>query len=392
MFQTIEDVENLAAQKALVRVDFNVNIEEGVVADDRKLTASLPTIEYLADKGAKVILMTHIGRPGGKVVEDLRVDPIAKKLEQLLGKKVKKIDQYQENTQEKTGQLTEGEIAMLENVRFHPDERENSGEYAKDLADLADIFVLDGFGVAHRGHSSISGVAEKLSAYGGLLLKRELANLDKIITGKDPSFSLILGGIKVATKLPVIANLKDKLDHILLGGAMANTVLASQGKNVGGSIIDQDELASAKKLANEQKVELPSDLIVGKKDGSEFREVLANQKNLARAEEMILDIGRETIANFTNIEEKSKTIVFNGAVGHFEQEPYHKGTKAIVQHLVNVARRDDTFVVVGGGETVQSLNLADSPEAIDFISTGGGAMLHYLAGKKLPGLEALGKK
>lgn len=388
--QTIKNIEDLSEKTVLVRSDLNVKITGREVGDQRKFQAALPTIEYLQTRGAKVLVMTHINRPGGEIKEDQRVDPLVEELSKLLNQDVAKLDQYEKDISGDVSNMQQGDVALLENTRFHPDERPNSDEMAQELAQLADVFVLDGFGVVHRDHSSITGVAKLLPSFAGLLIEKEVKNLDRVINGNGSPFSVVLGGVKVATKIPVIANLKQDLDHILLGGAMANTAFHVAGKQIGSSVVDKDYLQQAKKLVSNGKTKLPEDVIVGNQEGTEFRQVNTDSKEIAQGDDMILDIGEKATGSYLEILDQSNTVVFNGAMGLFEQEPYHKGTKAIIEKLQEVAQREHTFVVVGGGDTLQALSMIDNPEAIDFISSGGGAMLSFLAGEDLPGLEVLG--
>ncbi|MFB6182155.1 MAG: phosphoglycerate kinase [Candidatus Magasanikbacteria bacterium] len=390
--KTIKDIENLAGKKVLLRADYNVSIDNGEVQDDRKLKASLPTLAYLLDRKARIILMTHLDRPGGEVVETQRVDPIAEKLSDFLGQSVKKLDEYSgEKVESEIDNMDEGGIVMLENIRFSPDERENSGKLAQSLADLADIFVFDGFGVAHRDHSSVSGVAESLDSYAGLLVKKEVKNLDKVLSEPSRPLSLVMGGVKVETKLPVIEKLQDKTDYMMAGGGILNTFLASENIDIGDSVYNKDLLEHANELYQLEEIIKPLDVTVASTQYKNRRVeyIRDDTAKLCSKGEQILDLGPETIGRYQDYIEQSKTVIYNGAMGLFEQSPFHLGTQAILESIAKVAGRDDTFTVLGGGETVQSLSLIDDSSDIDFISSGGGAMLHYLSGKELPGLKHL---
>jgi len=392
--KTIKQIEDLTNKKVLVRVDFNVAVESGRVAEDRKIKASVPTIEYLIEKGAKVILVTHLDRPGGEVDENLRVDPLADNLSEFLEVKVNKLNDFTgEGVRTEVDKMKKGEVIMLENIRFSSDERKNSGKLAQQLADLADVFVMDGFGITHRDHSSVSGVAEKLPAYSGLLLEREIKNLDKVLSDPPKPFCLAMGGVKVKTKLPVIEKMADRVDYILTGGGILNTYLASENIEIGSSVYEEEFTKQTQEVFQLEEMIRPLDVTVGKKGKNESRvEYLSEDKaEICTEEEMILDLGPKTIGKYQDYLEKSNTILFNGAMGLFEQEPFQLGTQAILESIVRVSDEDNTFTVIGGGETVQSLELVEDVDKIDFISTGGGAMLHYLTGEELPGLKYLEK-
>ncbi|PSO44824.1 MAG: phosphoglycerate kinase, partial [Parcubacteria group bacterium QH_9_35_7] len=359
-----------------------------------KIKASVPTIEYLVEKGAKVILVTHLDRPGGEVDENLRVDSLADKLSEFLEVKVNKLNDFTgEDVRTEVDKMKKGEVIMLENIRFSPDERKNSGKLAQQLADLADIFVIDGFGITHRDHSSVSGVAEKLPAYSGLLLEKEIKNLDKVLSDPPKPFCLAMGGVKVKTKLPVIEKMADRVDYILTGGGILNTYLASENIKIGSSVYGEEFTKQAQEVFQLEEMIRPLDVTVGKKgkNGSRVEYLSEDKAEICTEEEMILDLGPKTIGKYQDYLEKSNTILFNGAMGLFEQEPFQLGTQAILESIVRVSDEDNTFTVIGGGETVQSLELVEEADKIDFISTGGGAMLHYLTGEELPGLKYLEK-
>ena len=392
--KSIKDIENLEGKKVLVRVDFNVPLENGEVINDRKLRASLPTIDYLLKKGTKVILASHLGRPGGKIKESLRLAPVAKKLQDLLESKVHYLSEFAGNSvQKKISEIDNSEVVLLENVRFSPDERENSGKLAHKLANLADIFVMDGFGITHRDHSSVSGVAQLLPAYSGLLLQKELNNLDKVLENPNKPLTIALGGVKVATKLPVIKNLLDQADYILVGGGIANTYLKAKKFSIGNSIYNDKYLQQALDYCDKEKVVTPDDVVVGDNDGDKYQnKVIKNtHTDLCSENEMILDIGPKTAEKFSNLIKKSKTVVWNGAMGYFEQEPYDQGTRSITEAIANLSETSDSFTLAGGGETVHFLEKENLEARLNFVSTGGGAMLYYLAGKKLPGIVNLKK-
>lgn len=384
----------LKGKRVLVRVDFNVPVENGKVADDSKLVATLPTIEYLIRKRSKVIVVTHLGRPDGKVVPSLRVNPAAKRLGDLLGSRVDKLAGWQGIAVTKAiDEMKEGDVVMLENIRFAPEEQGNKGDFAEHLSNVADIFVLDGFAVAHRGDASVSGVAEYLPSYAGLLLEEEIKGLTRVMHRPAKPFVLIMGGLKTETKIPVIQSLLPKVDSILLGGGIVNTALAAVGYGVGGSAVDEKQLELAAWCARQVTTIMPLDAIVGDESGRHVRHVYIPRQAapLCKKTEAMLDIGPETVRLYASYIKKAQTIVWNGAMGHFEVKPYDVGTKAIAR-LVAARSKGRAYGVIGGGETVQAMELVGMTDDIDLVSTGGGAMLEFLAGQKLPGIEALKKR
>lgn len=392
--KSVRDIENLKNKKVLVRADFNVPLDGDKVVNDRKIRASIPTIDYLLECGAKVIIATHLGRPGEQVKESLRLAPIAKELQYLLDSKVHYLSEFAgRSVQDKISEIDGSEVILLENIRFSADERKNSGKLAQELANLADIFVMDGFGITHRDHSSVSGVAQLLPAYLGLLLQKELDNLDKVLNNPNSPLTIVLGGVKVATKLPVIKNLSDKADYILVGGGIANTYLKAKNFSVGKSVYNEQYLQEALDYCESEKVIPPEDVVVGDKNGEKYqnKDIKDVHANLCNDHEMILDIGLKTAEKFSNIIKKSKTAVWNGAMGYFEQKPYDQGTMSIASSIASLSKKQDTFSLAGGGETVHFLEKENLDKSLSFVSTGGGAMLHYLAGEELPGLVHLKK-
>ncbi len=396
--KTIKSIKKLKGKKVLVRVDFNVPVKNGKVEDDSRIIASLPTIEYLYKAGAKVILVAHLGRPGGKIVPSLKLDGVAVRLGSLLKKKVKKINTKDfklnkgelEKLRGDLDKMKAGQVVMLENIRFSPYEKKNTGNLAKDLASLADIFVFDGFAVAHRASASVSGVAKYLPSYAGLLLEKEIEGLRRVLKRPKKPFVAIIGGVKVSTKAPVIKNLLPKVSKILIGGAILNTYLKCRKYGVGMSLVDSNCESVLKKLVKKRKVILPVDLVVGDNKGRNFRIVRLNKKSfkICQGHEAIYDIGPESICLFSKYIKKAKTLVWNGAVGYFEQKPYNIGTLSIAR-LVASRSKGRAYGVIGGGETIQAMDEVEMSEFVDLISTGGGAMLQYLAGEKLPGIKAL---
>lgn len=384
--------------KILVRVDFNVPIKNKSVIDDSRIVASLPTIKYLSDAGAKVILIAHLGRPDGEVVPELKLDSVAECLSNLLKKQVKKIEtkNFKFNNEalhklrDSIDQMELGQVVMFDNIRFSPYESKNTGTLAKDLASLADAFVLDGFAVAHRASASVTGVAKYLPSYAGLLLEEEINGLKKILKKPKKPFIAIMGGIKVSTKVPVMLNLLPKVSNILIGGGILNSYLKCRKYGVGMSKVDGSCDKIMKKMGKKRKMILPVDLVVGDNKGRNFRIVRLGKKphNICTGHEAIYDIGPESICLFSSYIKKSQTIVWNGAVGYFEQKPYNIGTLSIAR-LVASRSKGRAYGVIGGGETLQAMKEIEMGEFVDLISTGGGAMLEFLSGRKLPGIEAL---
>lgn len=390
-FTSIKKVHNLKNKRVMVRVDFNVPVSRGRVLDDTRLRESLPTIEYLIKRQAKVIIVTHLGRPAGKRLRALKLDPVARRLSELLKQKVKKLPRWSGVPVEKEiNGLGQGQAVMLENIRFSPVEKNDQGTLSQELAGLADLFVLDGFAVAHRGDASVSGVAKYLPAYAGLLLEREVKGLEKVTKQPAQPFVIVIGGAKIETKVPVIKNLLPKADHILVGGGIVNTYLKAMGYKVGDSLVDDEFKKEAVAYAQRRKVILPVDVVVGTVDGKKYRVVAIGKKPHAICPpgEGILDVGPQTIRLFAGYIKRAKTIVWNGAMGKFEQKPYDVGTLAIAR-LVASRSKGKAYGVIGGGETLQAMELTGMSEYVDLISTGGGAMLEFLSGQELPGIEAL---
>ncbi len=352
------DFEN---KKVLLRADFNVSLgDDGEVdgKEDWRLKASLPTIKYLLDKKARIILMTHLGRPNGKFVKELKTDPIAKRLEELFNQPVKKVDGYEVKEMK-------DEIILLENLRFNPGEEENSTQFAKELSGLGEIYVNNAFGVSHRSHASIVGLPNLLPNCAGLLLEKEIKALSKVLEQSEHPLVVVIGGAKISTKIKVIKSFLNKADHILLGGALANTVLKAKGIDVKKSVVEDGMLGEAKEIMSNPKIHLPVDWV--------------------ESEQMILDIGEKTIKEFKEIISSAKTIIFNGPMGLFEKKQFQSGSEEITRAIVE----SEGFSLVGGGDTIVLLENLGLLDKINHVSTGGGAMLEFLSGKKLPGIEIL---
>ena len=385
--KSIQQIKHLANKSALVRVDFNVPVKGGKVLDNYKIKRSLATIKFLMEKHARVILVSHLGRPSG-VDKKLSLKPIADELGKFLQKNVRLLDVLDlKKAKTQIDKLFPGAVVMLENIRFARGEEENSEKFARELAGLADVFVLDGFGVAHRRAASVSGVARYLPAYAGLLLTEEIEGLDRALKSPKKPFVAVLGGIKMETKIPVLKNLVKKANHILVGGGILNTYLWAKGYQVGASLVDKNLKKEVLRYCSKRKVILPLDVIVGGKDGKLAKAIEIKKLNL-RKDLSIFDIGPKTIKLFSHYIKKSRTLVWNGALGYFERHPYEYGTYSVAR-LVAARSRGKAFGITGGGETIEVLKKLRLLSDIDLASTGGGSMLEYLSGKKLPGIEIL---
>lgn len=387
--RSIKRLKNLKGKTVLVRVDFNVPVEGKKVMDDTKLRASLPTIEYLIKQKARVVVITHLGRPKGVVKASLKLDPVAKALSNLLKKQVKKVLVSKADTE--VSHMKDGQVIMLENIRFSKDEKKNTGNLARTLAELGDLFVLDGFAVAHRAAASVVGIAAYLPSYAGLLLEKEIKGLSKVLHNPKAPFVACIGGAKIETKIPVLKHFIKRADYILAGGGLVNTYLSAKGYGVGDSLVDAAYKKEALAYCSKRKVITPVDVVVGNFEGTEYRivKVKKTKHRICKKGEMILDAGPETIQMYADHIRKAKTIVWNGALGYFEQEPYNIATMAVGGVIAEQARKRGVYGVIGGGETVQVMEIMGVLDDIDLVSTGGGAMLEYLAGKTLPGVAAL---
>jgi len=388
--KTIKDLD-VRDKRVLVRVDFNVPLDEaGKVTDDTRLVATLPTIRYLLGQGAKVILMSHLGRPKGKVVERLRMDEVARRLGELLGKEVQKADDCTgPAVSEAVKRLRSGEVLLLENLRFRPEEEANDREFAQKLASLADVYVNDAFGTAHRAHASTAGVAELLPAGAGFLMEKEVNALGRILTAPAHPFAAVLGGAKIFDKIGVLENLLDQVDTFLLGGGMANTFLLAEGHKMGDSLRDEAHLDFVREFLQRARaqgvaVELPTDLVISQ-DNSGKGGIKVVPSGEVPAGWRALDIGPRTVERFTQLIEKAATVFWNGPLGLFEQAEFARGSEAIARALV----RPGLTSVVGGGDTLAVLEKAGVLDRVTHASTGGGASLEFLEGKELPGVAAL---
>ncbi len=387
--KTIEDVD-VAGKRVLCRVDFNVPLKDGVITDDRRIRAAIPTIQYLVDHGAKVILCSHLGRPKGEVKEELRLNPVAARLADLMGRPVTKVDDcIGEDVKQAVAQMKDGDILLLENLRFHKEEEKNDPAFAAELALLADLYVNDAFGAAHRAHASTEGVTKHLPAVSGYLMKKELDYLSKVVSDPERPFVAILGGAKVADKIPVIQNLLSKVDTLIIGGGMAYTFFKAQGLEIGKSLLDEEGLDLARKALEDAKARgvkllLPTDIVVAAEfnNDSPSRVVPADQ---IPADMMGLDIGPESRKAFAEEIKSAKTVFWNGPMGVFEMPNFAHGTLAIAEALA----ASGATTVVGGGDSAAAIEQMGYADKVSHVSTGGGASLEFVEGRVLPGVAAL---
>lgn len=392
--KTIRDID-VTGKKVLVRCDFNVPLdkETGEITNDLRIVGALPTIKYLLEHKAKVILCSHLGKPKGEVKPNLSLAPVAKRLSEYLGFEVKLAkDIVGEDAKRLASELKEGEAILLENVRFDAREEANDAEFSKELASLADIYVNDAFGTAHRAHSSTAGVADYLPAVCGFLIEKEVQMLGDSLNNPERPFVAILGGAKVSDKIKVIENLIEKADSIIIGGGMTYTFLKAMGYNIGNSICELDRLDLAKetmKKAEEKNVKLlfPVDTVCGKEFSNDTEIKVVNSKEIPDGWQG-LDIGPESVKLFTEELKKAKTVMWNGPLGVFEFENFAKGTNAIAKVLSEI----DAITIIGGGDSAAAVEKGGYSEKMTHISTGGGASLEFLEGKILPGIDCLENK
>jgi phosphoglycerate kinase len=387
--QTIRDV-NVRGKRVLVRVDFNVPLKEGAITDDTRIQAAVPTINYLLEKGAALILCSHLGRPKGKIVPELKMDPVAARLSELLDRPVQKMDACTGTEVEEAAEaMKPGDVILLENTRFNPEEKENDPGFAKQVAGLADIFVNDAFGAAHRAHATTVGVADYLPAVAGFLMEKELEYLGNATTDPERPFVAILGGAKISSKIGVIESLLGRCDRLLIGGGMANTFFAAMGFEIGDSLVEEEAVPTAKTLLEKagSQLVLPVDAIVADAYDNE-----ANAKVVAPNEVTpgwrILDIGPKTVQTFESALGGAKTVVWNGPMGVFEMPNFAKGTFAVAETLAKL----DAITIIGGGDSAAAVKQAGLADKMSHVSTGGGASLEFLEGKTLPGVAALADK
>jgi len=387
--KTVKEID-VKGKRVLVRVDFNVPMEDGKITDETRIVASLPTLEYLKEQGARVILMSHLGRPKGRPDPALRLDPVAARLGELLGIPVRKVDDcIGDEVEEAARALGPGEFLLLENLRFHPEEEANDPEFARALARLGDVYVNDAFGAAHRAHASTEGVAHYLPAVAGLLLARELEVLGKALESPDRPFVAILGGAKVGDKIGVIENLVSKVDVLVIGGGMAYTFLKAKGLEIGKSLLDESRIDYAKELLaraekGEIRLVLPEDVVVADSFAPDANSRVVPVDAIP-ADWEGMDIGPRTREAIAQVVKNAKTILWNGPMGVFEFAAFSHGTRAVAQAVAD----SGAFSIVGGGDSAAAVQQAGLADKISHVSTGGGASLEFLEGKELPGVAAL---
>jgi phosphoglycerate kinase len=373
-----------------VRADLNVPIEEGKVADDLRITATVPTLQTLRERGASLVVAAHLGRPEGKPRDDLRMDPVAGRLEETAGFEVRKLDEVSgPSVEDACSALEPGDVALLENLRFDPREEENDRSFAEELSRLADAYVDDAFGAAHRAHASVVGLAELLPNAAGLLMSREVEVLSRLLEDPDEPFVAVLGGVKVSDKLAVVGALLDRVDALLVGGAMAFTFLAAEGGQVGASVVERDQVDAVRGATDRAQekgvlIVLPEDVVAAAEASLEVRTETV-PANRIPAGLRGLDIGPRTVEEFTRVLADARTVFWNGPMGVFELEPFSRGTRGVAQAVAGI----DAFTVVGGGDSLAAIRRLGFEDEIDHLSTGGGASLEFLEDKDLPGVAVL---
>ncbi|EMT50151.1 phosphoglycerate kinase [Brevibacillus borstelensis AK1] len=387
--KSIRDTD-LAGKRVFCRVDFNVPMQDGVITDDTRIRAAVPTIRFLRDAGAKVILASHFGRPKGQVVEEMRLTPVAQHLSGLLGTEVKKLnDSVGPEVEAAVAGMQNGDVILLENVRFHAGEEKNDPELAKSFAQLADLFVNDAFGAAHRAHASTAGIADYIPAVAGLLMEKEIRFLGGALSRPERPFTAIVGGAKVKDKIAVIENLLTKVDHLIIGGGMANTFLKAQGYGIGASLCEDDKLDLARTLmeqAKERGVQLlmPVDVVVADRFAADADKQTVSIDAIPEGW-MALDIGPKTVELYRKVIVDSKTVVWNGPMGVFEMDAFASGTIGVAKAM----EACQGTTIIGGGDSVAAVEKAGVAEHMTHISTGGGASLEFMEGKELPGVAVL---
>lgn len=390
--KTMKDIE-VKGQRVFVRVDFNVPMADGAITDETRIRAAIPTIEYLVEQGAKVILASHLGRPKGEVKEDMRLTAVGIRLAELMGKPVTKLDEsIGQAVEEAVANMQDGDILLLENVRFHAGEEKNDPTLAQQFAQLADIYVNDAFGAAHRAHASTEGIAKHIPAVSGFLMQKELDVLGKALSNPEHPFTAIIGGAKVKDKIGVIESLLEKVDHLIIGGGLSFTFIKAQGHDIGKSLLEEDKIELAKSFIEKAKAKgvqlhMPVDAVVAN-EFSQDAETKIVDVDAIPADWMGLDIGPKTAANYAEVIKNSKLIIWNGPMGVFEMEKFSKGTKTVADAMATTAG----YTVIGGGDSAAAVEKFEVADKMDHISTGGGASLELMEGKELPGIVALNDK
>ena len=391
--KTMKDVD-VKGKRVFVRVDFNVPMEDGKVTDETRIRAAIPTIEYLVEQGAKVILASHLGRPKGEVNEDMRLTAVGSRLSELMARPVKKLDEsIGAEVEAVIGEMEEGDIVLLENVRFHKGEEKNDEELSTAFARLADVYVNDAFGAAHRAHASTEGIAKFVPvAVSGFLMEKELEVLGQALSTPERPFTAIIGGAKVKDKIGVIENLLEQVDHLIIGGGLSFTFVKALGHDIGKSLLEEDKIQLAKSFiekAKEKGVQLhmPIDAVVAN-EFSKDAETQVVDINAIPADWMGLDIGPKTAANYAEVIKQSKLIIWNGPMGVFEMDKFANGTKTVADAMAETAG----YTVIGGGDSAAAVEKFNVADKMDHVSTGGGASLELMEGKALPGIVALNDK
>ncbi|WP_374724402.1 phosphoglycerate kinase [Calidifontibacillus erzurumensis] len=391
--KSIRDID-VNGKRVFCRVDFNVPMQDGQVTDDTRIRAAIPTIQYLSEQGAKVILASHLGRPKGKVVEEMRLTAVAQRLSELIGKPVKKTDEaYGPEVEQEIAKMQNGDLLLLENVRFYPGEEKNDPELARSFAALADIYVNDAFGAAHRAHASTEGIAHHLPAVAGFLMEKELEVLGKALSNPERPFTAIIGGAKVKDKIGVIENLLDKVDNLIIGGGLVFTFIKAQGYEIGKSLLEEDKIDLAKSFIEKAKEKgvnflMPIDAVVANEFSNDAETKVVRIDEIP-ADWQGLDIGPETVEQYREVIQKSKLVIWNGPMGVFEMDKFANGTKGVAQALADA---EHTYTVIGGGDSAAAVEKFGLADKMDHISTGGGASLEFMEGKELPGVAALNDK
>lgn len=391
--KSVRDME-VTGKKVFVRVDFNVPLENGNITDDTRIKETLPTIKFLIENGAKVILASHMGRPKGEVVDSMRLTPAATRLSELLGKPVTKLDEsIGDNVKAAIADMNNGDVVVLENVRFHKGEEKNDPELAKQFAELADLFVNDAFGAAHRAHSSTEGIAQHIPAVAGLLMEKELAVLGKALSNPERPFTAIVGGSKVKDKIDVINKMLEIADNVIIGGGLAYTFFKAQGHEIGNSLLDESKLQESLEFIEKAKelgknLYLPVDTVITDDfSPTANTKVISIEEGIPAGWEGI-DIGPKTREIYADVIKNSKLVVWNGPMGVFEIEPFSHGTRAVA----NACAETSAYTIIGGGDSAAAVEKFQLKDKMDHISTGGGASLEFMEGKVLPGVVALNDK
>ncbi len=394
-FKTLDDLGDVTGKRALVRVDLNVPMQDGRVSDDTRLRATLPTVTELADKGAIVLLLAHFGRPKGDKRPDMSLSLVTRSYEQVLGRPVRFVGDCQgDMAAQNVAMLAPGDIAILENTRFHAGEEKNDPELARAMAAVGDIYVNDAFSAAHRAHASTEGLAHLLPAYAGRAMEAELKALEKALGNPERPVAAVVGGAKVSTKLDVLQNLVGKVDHLIIGGGMANTFLAARGVDVGKSLAEHDLRDTALAILDAADranctVHLPYDVVVAKEFAANPTSLRTCNVHEVAADEMILDVGPAAVEALADALKTCRTLVWNGPLGAFETPPFDAATVALARTAAALTQEGSLVSVAGGGDTVAALNQAGVADDFTFVSTAGGAFLEWMEGKALPGVEAL---